>query len=267
MKRTKWMALFCASVTACSMSVSAAPFDPAYYAEHNQDVAEAVGYDAEKLAQHYYRYGITEGRAGNEEDAAKKDKPKLVSFEEFDAEYYAKLNQDVVEEYGTDKLSLYMHYADHGAAEGRMPSEKAAEEAKKEAERKAKEEAEQKARLAASVKKSKRKKSKSKSKPKTEDVKESIDIKDPVDTKDPEDSTENVTHTLSYKDNGDRTHDVVCSVADCSEHNKTNVDCTLTYVYVDNTYHDESCSLCGYHNPKDGHMWEGGVCKWCKYER
>lgn len=256
MRRTKWMALLCASVTACSMSVSAAPFDAAYYAQQNPDVAEAVGYDAQKLAQHYYMYGITEGRAGNEEDAAKKDKPKLVSFEEFDAEYYAKLNQDVVEEYGTDKLSLYMHYADHGAAEGRMPSEKAAEEAKKEAERKAKEEAEQKARLAASVKKSKRKKSKSK--PKTEDT---------VDTKDSEDSAENVTHTLSYKDNGDRTHDIVCSVADCSEHNKTNVDCTLTFVYVDNRYHDESCSLCGHHDPQVGHMWEGGVCKWCKHER
>lgn len=235
MKSTKWITLLCASVMACSMSVSAAPFDAAYYAENNPDVVKEVGYDAEKLAQHYYMIGIAEGRMGNAEDAENKDRPELVSFGEFDAEYYALQNPDVAAVCGADAMSLYMHYVNCGAAEGRMPSEKA----KAEADKKAKEEAERKekeknqsndpyARFKTSASTSKRKKSKSKSK------------EEPI-------------HTLTYQSNENGTHDIICSVPDCSEgHNKTVACDDISYEKDSDEHHEHGddihyviCKDCG----------------------
>ena len=40
---------------------------------------------------------------------------------QFDAEYYAQANPDVVAVYGTDENLLYQHYVTSGKAEGRAP--------------------------------------------------------------------------------------------------------------------------------------------------
>lgn len=40
-------------------------FDPWYYAEANPDVAESIGTDAQALLEHYWYYGIQEGRQPN----------------------------------------------------------------------------------------------------------------------------------------------------------------------------------------------------------
>lgn len=214
MKGTKGIALFCALITAGSMSVSAAPFDAAYYTAQNEDVVTAVGNDEAALRLHYYMIGVMEGRAGNAEDAARVDKSKIVSFEEFDAEYYAAQNEDVTAVYGTDKLPLYMHYVDYGAAEGRMPNEQA------EAEQKAKAEASTKPSSPVTKRKHKSKKSK---------VKES--------------------HTLSYKSNDNGTHDVICSVAGCTEHTQAGVACSdFEYEYTGGVVkeHVKICCDCRY---------------------
>lgn len=288
MKGTKWMALLCASVMACSMSVSAAPFDAAYYAQQNPDVAAAVGNDAAALELHYQMFGAAEGRAGNAEDAAAgKSKTGIGSFEEFDAEYYALQNPDVAAIYGADALSLYTHYVNFGAAEGRASSAVAKE--KSESDKKSSESGEKSksenpyARFASSNTTSKRKSSK-KSSSKSESSSESAE----------ESSTPQVKHTLSYKDNDDGTHDITCSVTDCTEHNKTNVacsdfeysigdngfgnhdkickdcgykkqeSCTITYPVQDEHSHRQYCELCG-HGGWSSHSWNNGECDVCHY--
>lgn len=244
MKSTKWIMLLCASVMACSMSVSAAPFDAAYYAENNPDVVKEVGNDVSALAYHYYMYGIEEGRAGNAEDAAAgKGKTELVGFREFDAEYYALQNPDVVAACGADAMSLYMHYVNYGAAEGRMPSEKAKAEADQKGQ--GNDQDNQKddpyARFKTAENTVKRKKSKSKSK-------------------------EEATHTLTYQSNGDGTHDIICSVPGCSQgHNKTVACDDISYEQDSEEHHQHGDDI-HYVICKDcGGKWEE-ACKIVDYK-
>ena len=39
-------------------------FNPEYYYNHNPDLQKAIGYDPQKLFQHFIQYGVAEGRAG-----------------------------------------------------------------------------------------------------------------------------------------------------------------------------------------------------------
>ncbi len=126
MKGTKWMILLCAAMLSCGMTVSAAPFDPAYYAAQNPDVVQAVGEDEAALELHYSTFGAAEGRAANAQEAADRSAAARnaktpVSFEEFDPAYYAEQNPDVTALLGTDPSALYAHYVLFGAAEGRLP--------------------------------------------------------------------------------------------------------------------------------------------------
>lgn len=128
MIKTKWMTGICVAALLSGMTVNAASFDAQYYALHNTDVAAAANGDETLLGLHYELYGNAEGRAGSEEEAAemqaKADAAALgvtdrLSYEAFDAQYYAQQNPDVAAAVGTDKDALYIHYLLCGAAEGR----------------------------------------------------------------------------------------------------------------------------------------------------
>ena len=64
--------------------------------------------------------------------------------------------------------------------------------------------------------------------------------------------SEEVSHVLSYVSNNNGTHNVVCSVAGCTEnHNAENVDCEYEYTVVEPTYTETgyttaTCKYCGY---------------------
>lgn len=285
MKGTKWIALLCASVMACSMNVSAAPFDAMYYAAQNPDVVAAVGNDAVALELHYRTFGANEGRAGNAEDAAvQKNKTKVGRFEEFDAAYYAQQNPDAVSICGMDAQALYTHYVNFGAAEGRMPSAAAKEKA--EADKKSHEKSKPDnpyARFASSTNSSSHKSSK-KSSSKSEHSSDNGGGN----------SASQVKHTLSYKNNANGTHDVTCSVSGCTQgHNKTGVtcsnfkyntdkpfgvhdkicrdcgyskeeSCTVNYREEDEGGHKKYCKVCG-HSVSTNHNWVNGKCETCDY--
>lgn len=81
-------------------------FEGSFYAEMNPDVAKACGYNQEKLKNHWYRYGIAEGR--------------VASFV-FDAKYYLKNNKDVANTFGaTNYQAAYWHFVNYGFVEGRQ---------------------------------------------------------------------------------------------------------------------------------------------------
>lgn len=80
-------------------------FDAAYYAEHNPDVAAAVGTDEDKLLEHFVQYGMKEARRGNAE---------------FDVFSYYYANQDLRLKYRNDWPSYYMDYIESGKNEGRV---------------------------------------------------------------------------------------------------------------------------------------------------
>lgn len=122
MRNKKWIAVLCTSVLTCSMTVNAAPFDAAYYAQQNPDVVAAVGNDAAALEAHYNTFGAAEGRAGNAQDAGAKGGNAAATgiAAIFDAEYYAAHNPDVVAVIGNDPTALYMHFITIGVNEGRF---------------------------------------------------------------------------------------------------------------------------------------------------
>ena len=80
-------------------------FDATVYAKLNPDVANAFGNNSDKLREHWYKYGISEGRVAS-----------LV----FDARSYLKLNSDVARAYSsTNYFAAYSHFINYGFAEGR----------------------------------------------------------------------------------------------------------------------------------------------------
>lgn len=197
MKGTKWTALLCALVLTCGMTVDAADFDAKYYAAHNPDVTAVVGEDAAALELHYHTFGAAEGRAANAEEA--ENGAGLISFEEFDAEYYAEHNPDVAEITGTDKAALYAHYVLFGAAEGRMARAVVEDPY---------------ARFASGESSGSHRSKSSKH-------------SDASDSSNHTGSSGNsgsgssggttATHTLSYTSNDDGTHTITCSVAGCTQ--------------------------------------------------
>ncbi|MCM1103570.1 MAG: hypothetical protein NC409_05635 [Clostridium sp.] len=112
MKRSgKWftaLAVAAVSVSACSMSVSAAEvkdvFDASYYADSYADLKEAFGYDEGALLQHYMTYGLNEGRVAS----------TVLNVAEYRAAY-----ADLEEAFGDDWNAYVNHYYTYGITEGR----------------------------------------------------------------------------------------------------------------------------------------------------
>lgn len=289
MKRVKALAaMSMAAVLTFSMSMSAFAaegFDAAYYAAQNPDVVAAVGMEPAALELHYETFGRAEGRAANPQNIAGQTTAGIVGLEQFDAEYYAAQNPDVAAVYGTDALSLYLHYMNFGAAEGRAPS--AAAKASADAAKKASDSSENPyARFASSTSSSSHKSSK-RSSSKSESSSETSGT----------DSGTTQQHQLSYTNNGDGTHNVECSRTDCTEghaqdnvacdswsyteaasvstHTKTCSDCgyettescTVGYTDKTQTQHTKCCTVCGAEDAApESHTYSGGVCSVCGYE-
>ena len=109
--------------TFCILPVRAAPFDAAYYAEHNPDVVAALGNSEEALLDHYNTFGKGEGRRANSTDFSKLNTKDVEMLKEmFDAKYYAEKYPDVAKECGTDEEKLFNHFLNNGLVEGRQPS-------------------------------------------------------------------------------------------------------------------------------------------------
>lgn len=253
MKGTKWMILLCAAMLSCGMTVSAAPFDPAYYAAQNPDVVQAVGEDGAALELHYNTFGAAEGRAANAQDAAARNAAaqktgSIASFEEFDPEYYAEQNPDVTALLGADPAALYAHYVMNGAAEGRASSAAEAAENEKAAEasrESAKAEENPYARFASSAASSKSSKHSKHSDDENDDDADADDdsgsapahiVYDEKTYKPVDDyATDNQNHIWS-----------MCNVENCEEDGHRGVEaCTMKPVPEDEEYHINKCTKCG----------------------
>lgn len=79
-------------------------FDTKEYADTYPDLKEAFGYDSTLLLDHYFIYGIDEGR---------------VMTGTLDVKGYRASNTDLDAAFGNDWRAYAEHYAEHGRAEGR----------------------------------------------------------------------------------------------------------------------------------------------------
>ena len=82
-------------------------FDADYYLNKYPDVAKWANNDKDKALQHFVRFGMREGRRGNEA---------------FDVQSYYNEYRDLRLAYGTDLPSYYNHYVKWGKGEGRHAS-------------------------------------------------------------------------------------------------------------------------------------------------
>ncbi|MDR0220872.1 MAG: hypothetical protein LBI54_05645 [Lachnospiraceae bacterium] len=80
-------------------------FDATYYAEQNPDVVRVFGTKKADLYRHFIRYGLREGRAGNEL---------------YDPTFYRLAHADLEEAYGRDTKQYVLHYLKNGRKEGRV---------------------------------------------------------------------------------------------------------------------------------------------------
>ena len=78
------------------------------------DLKAAFGYDRNALYQHYMLHGRSEGRIGKVSRAA------LMNAQTFDGSRYASDYPDVASSLGISNATLYQHYVEHGAKEGRV---------------------------------------------------------------------------------------------------------------------------------------------------
>ena len=94
-------------------------FDAEFYAAENPDVVAAYGSDnADLMYVHYVTSGKKEGRL----PYAGADINSQAAQTNFDVEFYAANNPDVVAAYGCDNAYLmYLHYVMFGQKEGRLP--------------------------------------------------------------------------------------------------------------------------------------------------
>lgn len=82
-----------------------AVFNADYYFNAYADLRSAIGYDREKLLQHFITFGMQEGRRGNAE---------------FDVKAYMGNYPDLMQAFGPNDLkSYYFHYISYGKKEGR----------------------------------------------------------------------------------------------------------------------------------------------------
>lgn len=82
-------------------------FNPYFYADNNNDLKLAFGYNITELKNHWYRFGIKEGRE---------------SSELFDVSYYLSYNADLQTVFGNDKQKAFEHFIVFGLNEGRKTS-------------------------------------------------------------------------------------------------------------------------------------------------
>lgn len=80
-------------------------FDAVYYADYNQDLYEAYGYDQDLLLKHFVETGMKEGR---------------VAIDSFNVSVYKENNADLAQVYGDDLAAYYQHYMNGGCGEGRV---------------------------------------------------------------------------------------------------------------------------------------------------
>ncbi len=83
-------------------------FDASYYLNNNPDVKNNWGNTAEAALQHFIKYGMAEGRRGNEI---------------FDVHFYKDNNIDLQNAFGDNWYLYYQHYLENGIREGRQASE------------------------------------------------------------------------------------------------------------------------------------------------
>lgn len=87
------------------MSTYQAVFDANYYYTNNPDLQSVIGSDAQKLFEHFYTYGMAEGRKASEN---------------FDVSVYKANNPDLAAVFGDDWKAYYAHYVQSGRAENRV---------------------------------------------------------------------------------------------------------------------------------------------------
>ncbi len=129
--------------------IEASLYDFEYYTMANEDVAVALGYDKEKLYEHWLNFGMAEGRnasmvfnakyylevnpsvkavVGNDYVAAYEHfvtTGLLVGLESspvFSVKYYLEANQDVAGVFGNDYVKAANHFNQNALAEGRSGS-------------------------------------------------------------------------------------------------------------------------------------------------
>jgi GH25 family lysozyme M1 (1,4-beta-N-acetylmuramidase) len=110
--------LTCFSARICVMAAEydadlSCVFDVDYYYDNNPDVAEALGYDADKLWEHFLNNGMREGRQAS------------VAF---DPKAYKQRYGDLSEAFGGEWQEYYLHYAKTGRYEGRSGTTISSEE-------------------------------------------------------------------------------------------------------------------------------------------
>lgn len=93
---------------ASSAQLSEVVFDADYYYNTYTDLQTAIGYDVEALRNHYFQFGIVEGRSGSEE---------------FNCVIYMKNYSDLREAFGYDYLAYCLHYEQNGQSEGRIANQ------------------------------------------------------------------------------------------------------------------------------------------------
>lgn len=79
-------------------------FDASFYYSAYPDVAAAVGFNEDKLFEHYYNFGLNEGRSASTT---------------FNAMAYRNRYPDLTAAFGKDMVRYCVHYVDFGIAEGR----------------------------------------------------------------------------------------------------------------------------------------------------
>ena len=80
-------------------------FNPDYYSSKYIDLKSALGTDKTKLFQHFYNFGMKEGRQA------------IISF---DVNVYKNTYEDLRTAFGDDLPSYYKHYVEHGHKEKRI---------------------------------------------------------------------------------------------------------------------------------------------------
>jgi hypothetical protein len=98
----------CESLSSEDKAMMDSVFDYRYYLNRYPDLRKAFGsneYSAWKAAQHWYKYGVKEGRQG---------------YEFFDPVFYLSNNPDVAKAYGeSNYLGAIQHFVKYGKKEGR----------------------------------------------------------------------------------------------------------------------------------------------------
>ena len=125
--------------------------NPIYYSDINPDIREAYGYDEKLLKEHYYKYGIKEGRKAspvfdveyykekyadiiNENDLTDNEQITNYFVETgikegqagnyyFDAKFYLNNYEDLKSAYKNNYTKALKHFAEYGIDEGRQSSE------------------------------------------------------------------------------------------------------------------------------------------------